>query len=236
MNRTKKNVLIKAALIIFLSLPLIADAQTVVLRKDPGNEILVDRGPNSKTHTSFYVGIGFPVSPDNKGAGIMYGLSLNTPIGFRIKYKIGSVYSMGWTIGYEYAEYKLKQNDTKVFPDTNRYDAQRLDINYGTLGYFNRFNFDPNRGNIIGAYLEIGVKAKYAFSASDIRKYKVPTGNAKTEISGLIYFNNFQADAYAELGRNHFYLNAALRLTKLFKSSYNFPDLPTLTVGIGVGF
>ncbi|MBL0103279.1 MAG: hypothetical protein IPP51_05675 [Bacteroidetes bacterium] len=213
-----------------------AKAQTIVLQKENTTRGKENFGPNLKNYTQFYFTIGMLASPDFAGARVKHGGSLELGFGLRQKYKVGSVYSWGWLIAYEYQDYELKQEDGKLLPSAQTFDEQRIDISYGYLGLFNRFNFDPSRGNTLGKFFEFGVRGKYALSASEIQKYKVATGNAQTEISGLKYFRDWQADVYAQLGRGHFSIWGAWRLTELLHSSYNYPKLPYLTVGIELGF
>ncbi len=212
------------------------NAQTVVLQRTTENTKPSNRGPNLKKHTQAYLTLGLAASPDHAGAEIVYGSSAEMSFGLRSKYKIGSVFSFGWNLGIEYTDFKLRQIERKTLPSPTLFKVQRLDFSYVRLGFFNRFNIDPSRGNVIGKFLELGLNGKYAYSVSEIQKYNTTNGNARTEISSLKYVQRWHGDVYAQIGSGHLSLWATWRLTDLFKPNYNYPDLPRLTAGIEIGF
>jgi hypothetical protein len=226
-----------AGLLVFLLITAAtANAQTIVLQRETVQHSKQDHGPNLKKFGQVFFTVGMIASPDFPGAKIVYGTSAELGFGIRKKHKVGSVYSFGWLMGYEYTDFKLKQYSGKLISSPQQYDEQRIDINYVYLGLFNRFNFDPSRGNTLGTFFEFGARGKYAFSVSEIQKYKVATGNAQTSISGLKYFKDRQADAYVLIGHGHFSLWASMRLTELLEPSYNYPKLPNITAGLEIGF
>jgi len=216
-----------------------AVGQTVLLNVDKDNETFnLENGPNLKKFSHLYLRTAFLVSADKPGAKIIYGSSVNLALGFRNKYKFTPVYSMGFEVELEYTDYKMKQTEGKIFPDTIINNiSQRLDYSSIALGYFNRINFDPQRGNFIGAYLDVGIVGEFHYSIKSISKNEMPDGTEQKVVeSKLKYTNSTNAKAIARLGYSHFTLYGSYRLTDLFKSDSGFPDLPRVVFGFEFSF
>src|SRR5205085_8212921 len=104
------------------------------------------------------------------------------------------------------------------------------------LGFFNRFNFDPHRGNFIGTYIDIGAIGYWDYSVKEISKNKLPDGSiSRTSVKDLDYTNDFSAKIYSRVGFSHFALYGSYRITDLFKTSSDFPDLPRMLFGFEFG-
>jgi hypothetical protein len=173
------------------------------------------------------------VSGDKPGARIIYGPSVNLGFGMRFKYKVSNIFSLGYEIENQFADYKLRQEDGKILPDTIQNDMARFDFSSLSVGFFNRFNFDPSRGNFLGTFLDIGIAGEVHYSIKYITKNDGPDGTLlKTTLRHLNYANGFNAKAFARLGFSHFSLFASYRILDIFKSSYNYPDLPRVAAGI----
>jgi hypothetical protein len=230
-----KHVKQKGLFVCFIFFCIVSSAQTVLLSVDRNNEINAsERGPNLKKFTSIFFRGGCLASKDNPTARIIYGSSVNLAVGVRNKYKISSVYSLGYEIECQYTDYKLKQTKGKIIPDTiiNNLSG-RLDYSSLGLGLYNRFNFDPHRGNYLGNFLDIGIAGEWDFSIKEISKNKREDGTVfKTTTKHLNYVNNLNTKVYARIGFSHFSLYGSYRLLDLFKPSSIFPDLPKLVLGI----
>jgi hypothetical protein len=216
-----------------------AFGQTVLLNVDKGKETFnLENGPNLKKFSHMYLRMAFLVSADKPGAKIIYGSSVNLALGVRNKYKISSVYSIGFEADIQYTDYKMKQTEYKILPDTIINNiSQRLDYSSIALGYFNRINFDPQRGNFIGTYLDVGIVGEFHYSIKSISKNEMPDGTERKVVnSKLKYTNNTNVKAIARLGYSHFNLYGSYRLTDLFKSDSGFPDLPRVVFGIELSF
>jgi hypothetical protein len=228
----------KKILLLFLLLATISvHSQTVLLKVDRKTErVASERGQNLKRFTHFYLRAGMLASEDKPGARIIYGSSVNLALGLRNKFKIGSVYSLGYEIETEYTDYKFKQEEGKIVPDTIINQMGRLDFYSLALGFYNRINFDPGRGNFMGTYLDLGIKGEYHFSIKSITKNGLPDGEQlKTTTRQLNYVYNTNAHVYARLGFSHFSFYASYRLLDVFKPDYNFPDVPTVVAGFELG-
>ena len=213
-----------------------ASAQTMLLHVDRAVDSLPQRtGPNLSRFSHLYVQAGFVAGPDEAGARIKYGNSMDFAIGFRKKYKLGSLYSFGWELELRGMNYRLVQDSGKVVPNNFLNDRERLSLSVVQLGVYQRINFDPLRGNHMGTYLDLGVSAGYQVLQNNVRN-KLPDGSVvNASITKVPYDNNFGAMLNARIGRGHVALYGSWRLTDVFKSSYDFPELPRLTVGLEIG-
>lgn len=218
---------------LFLILSHTPRAQTVLLNVDNINgPKKSERGPNLKKFTHFYLRTGVLASKDLPGARIIYGPSANFAFGVRRKYKISRTYSMGFETEVGFTYYKLKQEKGKTLPDTIRNNISgRLDYSSIGLGYYNRINFDPQRGNFLGTFLDIGINGTWENSIKTISKNELQNGTiVKMVVHRLPYTNNLNAKVFARFGFSHISIYGSYRLTPLFKSSL-YPELPKLLLG-----
>ena len=209
-------------------------AQTVILQVDRGNDsIPATHGPNLKKFVHFFMCVGFVAGGDEAGARIKYFNSMEYSIGARWKYKISNVYSIGQEWKLNNSIYKLKQDPGKMLPDTFLNDAERLQLYALQVGFYNRFNFDPKRGNFLGNYLDIGIRGEWDYAISHIIKNELPDGSKiKSSITSLPYTNSFNYSVFGRVGLNKVLFYASYRLSDLFKSKYDYPELPRLTAGV----
>jgi hypothetical protein len=144
---------------------------------------------------------------------------------------------LGFEVEGQFTDYKLKQEKGKILPDTiiNNISG-RLDYYSIGVGFYNRFNFDPQRGNYIGNYLDVGIIGYWDFSIKEISKNKLADGTTnRSSVKNLAYVNDLNAKLYSRLGFGHGSIYGSYRLTDLFKPSWNYPDLPRLILGIEFG-
>ena len=218
-----------------LLLSISAMSQTVLLSVDRSNqEKTSERGPNQKKFTHATLHFGMLASKDKPGAEIIYGSSVNLSLGVRKKYKLTSVYSLGFDVEGQFTDFKLKQEKNKLLPDTiiNNISG-RMDYFSLALGFYNRINFDPYRGNFLGSFLDLGIMGNWYYSIKSISKNKLTDGTTvKSIVTNLAYVINFDAKVYARIGFGHSSLFGSYRITDLFKSDSQYPDLPRLILGI----
>jgi hypothetical protein len=209
-------------------------SQTMILQVDRAKDSIPGiHGPNLKRFVHFFMSVGFVAGSDERGARINYFNSMEYALGVRWKYKISSVYSLGHEWKLNNNIYKLKQEEGKILPDTSISDAERLQFYALQVGFYNRFNFDPKRGNYIGNYLDIGIRAEWDYAISHIVKNDLPDGsNVKSSVSSLPYVNRFNYSVFGRIGLNKVLVYASYRLSDLFKPNYHYPELPRLNVGI----
>jgi hypothetical protein len=221
--------------LIMLFFSLSSSAQTVLLDIDTKEQQRkIDFGPNLKRFTHLTFHIGALASKDRQGARIIYGSSINLSLGIRKKFKISPAYSLGYDLEWQFTDYKFKQKQGKIFPDTIINNvSQRLDYAYLSLGFYNRFNLDPSRGNFLGTFLDLGINGNFNYAVKKISKNELEKNvRSKSVLSNMPFVNTFNSNFYARFGRSHISFFCSYRLIELFKQSYNYPDLPRLILGI----
>lgn len=227
---------LKTILLLVLLLNVIsAKAQTVLLNYDKEAEPKYDKGPNQKKFTQGFMKFGFVLPSTSHEEEIETGTSVIWGMGIRKKFKVSSVYSLGWEFQFDFTDYKLKNKTGLVSPYATSIDTRRFDISALSLGQFNRFNFDPGRGNFLGTYLDLGITGKYCLSMAEVYKYKTGYGTARTEIDDLDYVKTVQAETFARFGYSHISIWASYRFTDLFITTFHMDEMPRMNLGIEIG-
>jgi hypothetical protein len=220
-------------LILFLC-SLSAGAQTVLLNYDKATEPKYDKGPNQKKFTQGLIKFGF-VLPVSDRQEIIAGNSVSWGFGLRKKFKISPLYSLGWEFQMDFTTHKLKRETGALSLFGTPIEDRRFDFSAVSLGQFNRFNFDVNRGNFMGTFLDLGVTGKYCLLMSEVYKYDTGYGTARTEVNDLDYVKKLQAEVFARFGYSHISLWASYRFTDLFKSKYQMQEMPQVILGLEFG-
>lgn len=229
-------------LLIFLGCALLfcveATGQTILLNVDRAvDSIPPNKGPNKATYTHAFFRAGFVAGPDEKGARIVYGSSAEFTLGFRKKYKIGNIYSFGWDMQLNTTIFKLKQDSSKVVPNTLINKTERIEVSSLGLGLFNRFNLDPHRGNALGKFIDLGIAGQWDFTVENIVKNDLPNGSKiRSQIKKLPYVTDLQASLVARMGFNKIAFYGNYRLTNMFRPSFHYPELPRLVIGLDLCF
>jgi hypothetical protein len=213
---------------------LLSEAQTMVLEVDRSQDLIpAKRGPNLKTFGCLFLGGGLVASGDQAGARIKYGSSGEYFVGGRAKYKISGLYSLGWEFQAHFQYYKLQQTAGKILPDTNQHNVERFDIGSIGLSFYNRFNFDPHRGNYLGNFLDLGITGEWMYSFIHVTKDKAPDNtDIKISQTNLPYINNLASDVFVRVGFNKISIYARYRISDFFKTQYGYPELPKLIAGV----
>ena len=198
-------------------------------------------GPNKTHYIMLYTGYGVFVSPANNGSNINTSLSNDYRIGARYKLKLCNWEAIGFDVYYNSNNFNLKQSKQKTLPNKTLHDKEKLATNNVAFDLFNRINFGK-RGNILGKYLDLGFYFSYNFGAKHVYKDTFSAvSNAfatKNKIvnRGLIYLSDYNYGPIIRLGNNRYLLYAQYRMTKYFKSGFNFADMPNIVAGIQVAF
>ncbi|MFZ7115508.1 MAG: hypothetical protein ACO1G9_09045 [Bacteroidota bacterium] len=221
-------------LLVFILCSLSAGAQTVLLNYDKALEKKYDKGPNQKKFTQGMMKFGF-VLPSSDRQEIIAGNSVSWGIGLRKKFKVSPMYSLGWEFQMDFTSVKLKNTPGALSSYGTPIDVRRFDVSAISLGQFNRFNFDVNRGNFMGTFLDLGVTGKYCLLMSEVYKYDTGYGTARTEVDDLDYVKKLQAEVFARFGYSHISLWASYRFTDLFKSKFQMQEMPQVILGLEFG-
>lgn len=229
---------------IFLFAGIISFSQKVLLEQTVANDTLEDKwGQNLRHFSHLYFGFGFAASGAEKGAEVKYGNSANFDFGYRYKFKVCNYYALGADLSFSSYMYRLKQDSvSKILPDAEEHDKERIDIGALKLEIYQRFNFG-RRGNHVGNYLDVGAYGSYFLYTRHYTMDKKPFADLKkrevTE-TGLEYMENMEYGISARMGHGRWVLFGRYRLSDLFKTSkfYNnnlkYPELPSLQIGIEV--
>ncbi len=230
-----KHILI---ILILISFSLGVRSQTVLLNVDQADEkkfTTEEVGQNLKRFNQGFIRIAGIIPPENPGARVVYGTSIDLAVGFRKKYKVSGAYSLGWEAAIGYKSVQIKQEAHKQVLGTDLSKKERFNISTIGLGFYNRINFDPGRGNFIGTYFDLAIKGEYAIFERVLFNKLSDGSNGKLILSNLPYTRPFQSELLARLGRGHFALIASYRISELFKKSFGYPELPVMSAGFEFG-
>ena len=213
-------------------------SQTVLLNVDHADEkkfTTEEVGQNLKRFNQGLIRLAGIIPPEKPGARVVYGTSMDLAAGFRKKYKFSGAYSLGWEAEIGYKSYNIKQDAYKQVLGTDLSKKERFNISTIGIGFYNRINFDPQRGNFIGTYLDLVIKGEYAIFERVLFNKLSDGSNGKLILSHLPYTRPFQSELMARFGRGHFALTASYRISKLFKALSGYPELPAMTAGFEFG-
>lgn len=227
----------KALIIVLILVSLGAKAQTVVLQENLTDTVATNFGSNKRHHFHAVFGYDFFAGKENTDAPVRFGRSGGFNYGFRYKYKLGSVYSLGFDIIYQGLNYRFRQSKEKIFPDTLLHKSQSLSFSSFKMGIYNRINFDRHRGNITGKFLDVGFGYLWNFSVHYNVTDDQPDGSElDRDYSKLNYIQKFLPVIFTRLGYNRIIFTAQYLLENPLKANYSNIILPKLMVGVQLGF
>lgn len=219
-----------------------AMAQDVLLEQDVNKDTIIPRkGPNYRHYTHLYMGYGAVVGNGATGAELKTGNSGQFVFGSRYKLKLTNFYALGLDFSYNVTGYAIKQSNLKILPNKSLHDKENINLNCLSLGFYNRFNFGK-RGNSIGNFLDIGAYGDWVFAANHEYVDNYSTANSvyakKTKVKNtrLQYVNSINYGLNARIGLGRYIAFGQYRLSDLFESSYLYPELPKLIIGLQIGF
>lgn len=223
-------------LIVFLILSALQlNAQTILLEKDPAADTTKQTfGPNRAFFHHFYIGGGAVTGPQYNNAKLKTTGNYNLQLGWRYKLRCSNYYAIGADVNITNMVCNLKQQNSKILPNTILHTKERLNWMYLNLSLYNRFNF-KKRGNIIGNYIDIGVTGSYCPSSVHFYMDKTPNGRTlRTRERGFNYFNPFAYSVFGRIGFNQLAFSVSYRLSKLFKSNYSYPNIAPINVTVEI--
>jgi len=227
--------------IVFLFLPGI-NAQDIILERDIHEDMFnKDFGPNQKKFGHLFVNFEFIIdqNPDN-GLDIKLFRSNVLSAGYRYKYKLKEFYAVGFELAYQHHNFNIKQDENKTFFNTVLHDKEQLVLNNFRISLYQRLNYGK-RGNFIGNFIDVGGYINWTFHAKHqiFNSKGVPDYlSGKTEIihRDLEYVHPFHYGVITRIGFNRYAILLNYRLSNILKTtSFNFPPLPSLSLGFQVG-
>lgn len=219
----------------------VAHAQRVLLRNNVAADTLRSTtGPNRAFFQHFYLGYAALVGESSKaGAEIRYGLSGETFVGVRQKYRLSQTAAVGFDLRYARLVYQLAQNDRKVFPTPTQHKRESLTLPQIQLEAYGRLNVG-RRGNVVGRYLDLTGWGGWIIStAHHYEDEPGPNGSGRVEVTErqLDYVRRWSYGVGARLGSGRYVLVARHRLSDTFTAAAapRYPELPRWLVGIELG-
>ena len=193
-------------------------------------------GANRKHFVHFYTGAGFYL-PD-KGDGFKYWNTNSFIAGVRYKLKLTDVFSTGLDIHYKKSNFRY-DSENQIIPDNQFFDKEQLIVHGVGPSYYLRINFDSDRGNYVGNFVDVGVYMDWIFGS----RYKISDASGsnlfketETIYKNIKRLNDFEYGAMLRMAKNKYVLFIHYRLSDLFDEKYNYVEHPRATLGILVGF
>jgi hypothetical protein len=129
--------------------------------------------------------------------------------------------------------YRLSKKGMTCFSDD--WNKGKLIYWGANANYFWRINFDPKRGNIIGAYLDFGVFGQFNFS----QRLKLTGGSTSKKSKFICYREVFTMGPEVRLGRENLSIYGRYKFIssehcKVYGHNSDF-DLAKWSVGLNIG-
>ena len=247
----KKKAIMKMmkSYLIYLVLPFLyinLSAQDIVLDKDVDEQYTEEKGPNMRHYGHFYEGLAMLVPYNSEsGASTEIGRSGEFVFGYRYKLKLLSFYAIGFDLSNRWVRYGIKsESDVLLVPSNPLSQASlvnKLSVGMTSLGAeaYNRINIG-RRGNTLGNYLDIGIKAEWNYGRKLILKEKAVSGayyeKSRTVEKNLNFIEKYSTIVTARIGINKFIIYGNYRISDLIASNFTTPELPPLTAGVQIAF
>jgi len=235
-------------LLLLTPLALSLSAQDTVLDKNVEEQYTEKRGPNMRQYGHVYEAIGI-VLPYNSVSGAKTDMarSVEFIIGYRYKLKLLSFYAIGFDLSNRWANYGITSEGTSVPVDVSANplsrasEVDKMKMVLSSLGAeaYNRINIGK-RGNVLGNYLDIGIKGEWNYGRKLIVKDKAAEGDyfekSRLVEKNLKFIEKFSTLVTARIGVNKVSIYGNYRFSDLVTSGYSTPELPPLTAGIQYAF
>ncbi len=236
----------KLNFLIFLFLSLGITAQDIVLDKNVDEQFNEKKGPNMRQYGHLYFGIAFVVPYNNiSGADVESYRSGELAYGYRYKLKLLSFYAIGFDLSHHWSRYGIKSETavpvTIENPLSQASEVNKLSLGIASLGAeaYNRINIGK-RGNVLGNYLDIGIKGEWNYVRKLIMKEKAVSGDyyetSRSVQKNLNFIRKYSTLVTARIGINKIMLYGDYRFSDLIAAGFTTPELPPLTVGVQLAF
>lgn len=205
------------------------DLEELTLRK---------RGPNKDKYTHLFLSYGFLLGEaESDSANIIYGKSSSFQVGLLFKWRMSKWLELGFDFSYHYAAFHLKQDSSKIIPNSLLHDKEKMIFNDLLLSPFLRIKL-KNIYHSTGTFLDLGAFAGYTYrSVHYTLDYALSKHSHRTKIKNirLDYTQDYCYGLMARLGFNRVVFYGKYRLSDLFIEDYAYPELPRIEAGIMIG-
>lgn len=224
-------------LLIFTLITTAALGQDIVLKQKPDKlyeESLY--GPNKKHFMHLFLGMGFYL-PGAESDAMNYWSTNTFHTGLRYKYKISNTFSTGLDLHYKNSTFNFNK-ETQIIQDNRFYDKEKMIVHGVGSEYYFRINFDTDRGNYVGNFVDLGFYMEWLPWSRYITNNKSGASlyKEKEEIyKNLKRLEDFEYGISLKMAKNKYVLFINYRLSDLFDDKYGYVELPRATVGLLLG-
>jgi hypothetical protein len=194
-----------------------------------------DFGENRKHFIHPWFGYGLFLPGEDEG--IRYWNTHEFSAGLLYKYKLSNVFSTGASLVYENLNFRFDE-ETRIIDDNQFNDKEKLIVHGIGPEYYIRVNFDSERGNYMGNFIDLGVYVNWLFGSA-YKTYNSTDGGIFQEkeitYKGLDQLNDFSYGATIRMAKDSFILFVDYRMSDLFDDKYNYINLPKYSVGLVLG-
>jgi len=200
------------------------------------DSIYSNTGPNAKNYFSVIYGIGtvFGENIETEGINTFY-------IGAYYKRKFNNIFSLGFDYYYGWKRLRFDNNFNTQFIDTlvsippanSEVVSKNLNMGYFGIAPFMRVNFDPNRKNNQGIFLDIGILANFQVTRGYSVQYELEDFYEDRSFTGLRLNSFFNNEVFLRLGYKKIALQASHTINNYWNSEYkNFPAMAPIYVSL----
>lgn len=206
--------------------------------RDLDGMTLLKSGPNKDKYTHLFLAYGFLLGePESDSADIIYGKSSAFQIGLLFKWRVAKIMELGFDISYHYAAFHLEQDSSKLIPNRQLHDKEKMLFNDLMLTPFVRIKL-KNKYHSTGTFIDLGGFAGFTYRAVHYTvDYKLVPNSHRTKIRDirLDYNQSYSYGAMVRLGFNRIIIYGKYRFSDLFKKEFNYPELPRVEAGLMIG-
>lgn len=225
-----KNIII----IILLCFATSLQAQRILLMHNVVQDTNTVEGPGKSKYNAQLMSFGFHTPIDGNELDIALGKSYYLGLGWRHKLGLSRFFELGIDHGMEWHSFRPSHPGNYLNDSSASYTKERLNLLSYQLSPFMRFHL-TKRGDSHGKYLDIAPYVEGIFISrlnlwergqDDFSK------TDKTSYRSLNFINPWNYGLCIHLGANVFQIFGKYRLSSLYKTPDDFPQLPRLTVGL----
>ncbi|MBL4710239.1 MAG: hypothetical protein JKY48_17545 [Flavobacteriales bacterium] len=195
------------------------------------------RGPNQDKYSHLFLSYGFKSVFDADSSDIIYGKSAAFSIGYLFKWRIAKWSELGFDVAYHRSGYHLKQDSTKIIPNSQLHKREKFIFNSLQASPFIRIKL-INKFRSNGTFIDLGGFGGWQYNVKHetIEKNLTPgAGKTKTVNTGLNYKQDYVYGLLARVGFNRFVFYGRYRLSNLFTDKSGLNDLPKYEIGLKLG-
>ncbi len=157
-------------------------------------------------------------------------------LGIRYKLKFNRFLSAGYEVALSNSSFCLSDDPQRSFPDTIRYDRERINLLALETGLYYRINVDKRRGNYIGNFIDLGVYGRWNALSRYSYRHK-PEEDRVVKYSKYYpdYVNALNYGVFVRVAYNRLVLFGRYRLSNALDFKLKDTYLPQVTAGIQIG-